>query len=127
MKVYRAIRDIDGRPKVIVEEEGALVGPLPHRERHSPGGFEWGYGGSGPADLARSLLWDVLGCEPDPEEYQAFKWDVVAKLPHEGWILTERYIRAWHEFRALKEQERYIRAWYTLHARKEQEVPDEAG
>jgi hypothetical protein len=35
--------------------------PLRHVVRHSPTGFEWGYGGSGPADLARCLLLDVLG------------------------------------------------------------------
>ena len=35
--------------------------PLPHFVKHSPAGFEWGYTGSGPADLARSLLIDALG------------------------------------------------------------------
>lgn len=35
--------------------------PLPHVKRHSPTGMSWGYAGSGPADLARSLLIDVLG------------------------------------------------------------------
>lgn len=35
--------------------------PLRHVVKHSPAGFEWGYEGSGPADLARSLLIDVLG------------------------------------------------------------------
>jgi hypothetical protein len=35
--------------------------PLPHIVRHSPRGFAWGYVGSAPADLARSLLIDVLG------------------------------------------------------------------
>lgn len=29
---------------------------LPHIERHSPDGFQWGYDGSGPADLALSIL-----------------------------------------------------------------------
>lgn len=35
--------------------------PLPHIRRHSPAGFEWGYHGSGPAELARCLLIDALG------------------------------------------------------------------
>jgi hypothetical protein len=35
--------------------------PLPHYKRHSPAGFEWGYSGSGPADLARCLIIDALG------------------------------------------------------------------
>jgi hypothetical protein len=35
--------------------------PLRHVVKHSPAGFEWGYEGSGCADLARCLLIDVLG------------------------------------------------------------------
>lgn len=37
------------------------VDRLRHHVRHSPTGFEWGYGGSGPAELARCILIDVLG------------------------------------------------------------------
>lgn len=35
--------------------------PLEHHKKHSPTGFGWGYGGSGPSDLARCLLIDALG------------------------------------------------------------------
>ena len=34
---------------------------LLHIERHSPDGFNWGYGGSGPADTALSILTDCVG------------------------------------------------------------------
>ena len=34
-----------------------------HHVRHSPDGFETGYGGSGPADLARSILIDFFGSD----------------------------------------------------------------
>lgn len=34
--------------------------PLKHYMRHSPDGFEWGYAGSGPAELARCILIDCL-------------------------------------------------------------------
>ena len=34
---------------------------LEHVECHSPTGYEWGYGGSGPADLALSILCDRIG------------------------------------------------------------------
>jgi len=37
--------------------------PLPHVIHDSPTGFEWGYGGSGPADLALSILSFVIGDE----------------------------------------------------------------
>ena len=40
---------------------GRELGPLPHHFKHSHTGFSWGYGGSGPADLARSVLIAVLG------------------------------------------------------------------
>jgi len=35
--------------------------PLPHHVKHSPTGYGWGYGGSGPAELARCLLMHALG------------------------------------------------------------------
>ena len=42
--------------------------PLLHVVLHSPTGFGWGYGGSGPADLALSLLCDVLGERPSEKQ-----------------------------------------------------------
>ena len=54
--------------------------PLKHQVKHSPTGMEWGYGGSGPADTARSILMAVVvGKEIDEWMYQTFKWDFVAK------------------------------------------------
>jgi hypothetical protein len=41
----------------VIEPNGAER-PLVHVMRHSPDGFEYGYGGSGPADLALSILVD---------------------------------------------------------------------
>lgn len=62
---------------------------------HSPTGFEWGYGGSGPAQLALALLADATG-QPEwaLEHYQAFKWDVVAKLQGD-WELSQEEILEW--------------------------------
>jgi hypothetical protein len=60
---------------------------------HSPTGVEWGYGGSGPAQLALALVADHLG---DTEQalniYQRFKWAIVAELPHKYWTLSSREI-----------------------------------
>ena len=56
---------------------------------HSPDGFNWGFGGSGPAQLALALLADHL--EDDDEAlkyYQQFKLLIVAQLPERGWKLT---------------------------------------
>ena len=64
--------------------------PLRHLLRHSPGGFEWGYGGSGPADLARSIVGDLLEqADPSPADYQRVKEKLVATLPERGGELTE--------------------------------------
>lgn len=70
--------------------------PLRHYVRHSPTGFSWGYYGSGPADLARSLLWDALGAEPHPALYQRYKADVVAHWEaDQPWTTTRDDIRGW--------------------------------
>ena len=60
---------------------------------HSPTGYEWGYGGSGPAQLALAILADHLG---DGRQalaiYQQFKFSVVTGLPKCRWKLTSRDI-----------------------------------
>jgi hypothetical protein len=62
--------------------------PVVHVARHSPDGFEFGYGGSGPADLARSILVDYFGLHgaPDalPVPYQEFKWRFVANADRDA-------------------------------------------
>lgn len=45
---------------MVLEDDGTMAGILVHVVRHSPSGLAWGYSGSGPADLARSLLIDAL-------------------------------------------------------------------
>lgn len=44
---------------------------------HSPDGFNWSYGGSGPAQLAATIMLELTG---KIDNYQEFKWDVIAKL-----------------------------------------------
>ena len=69
---------------------------LPHLLRHSPDGFNWGYLGSGPADLARSLLADCLGTDPAPSLYQAFKERFIAPLRQDAaWQIDAAAIRLW--------------------------------
>jgi hypothetical protein len=63
MKNYEVIRQPGGVVCRVYEgDRGA--GMLPHCVYHSPTGFETGYGGSGPADLALSILADFLGVTP---------------------------------------------------------------
>lgn len=54
---------------------------------HSPDGFAWGYGGSGPAQLALALCLRIFNhrrapdaWEPLPFDYQAFKWNCISTL-----------------------------------------------
>jgi hypothetical protein len=50
---------------------------------HSPDGFNWGYGGSGAAQLALGILNYLYGEERAAKAYQAFKWDIIAGLEQE--------------------------------------------
>lgn len=142
---YHAARYASGRVRIIAhDKESGDRYELPHIKRHSPTGMEWGYAGSGPADLARSLLIDALGpfaacplcngtvyvawtadwddaaADPvpyDPSEhrdlapelitdcycddgyrvlpYQAFKFEHVAKWPHDHWSMTRADVLRW--------------------------------
>lgn len=57
---------------------------------HSPTGFEWGYGGSGPAQLALSILADALHDDDLAVRlHHKFKFEVIAKLPHDSWQMTK--------------------------------------
>jgi hypothetical protein len=62
---------------------------------HSPTGFEWGYGGSGPADLAFNILAMFVDKEYAFKYHQQFKWDFVAKIPREGGTISGLDIICW--------------------------------
>ena len=47
---------------------------------HSPTGFNWGYGGSGPAQLAPAILMEFLPVKKAQEYKQAFKWRVISVI-----------------------------------------------
>ena len=72
----------------------------PHVVRHSPSGPEWGYGGSGPADCARSVLLALTDPATAEAHYQDFKREVIAALPKHGAILQRTAVLAWLAGRA---------------------------
>ena len=98
-KVYRIGRTPNGVTcDVEIDQDDGSVGvhKLRHVDVHSPTGFEYGYAGSGPADLALSILADYfsedatgkeirevpIGAEP-PEcwkHHQGFKSAMIATL-----------------------------------------------
>ena len=96
MKVYKGARDTS----VTVCPETGDSYSLPYRLdlwNHSPTGFNWGYGGSGPSQLALALLADHLGNDQVAVKlHQQFKWQVIARLPiDEPWEISSQEIDAW--------------------------------
>lgn len=88
-KVYwQNIGEKHVRPLEIHTEAGAAY-------PKSPDGHGWGYSGSGPAQLALDLLWEVYGAQPSAALYQRFKETFVAKIDQNaGWTVDEDQIRA---------------------------------
>lgn len=122
MKTYIGKRDGETTvdPTLVMvrdEDENGIrhYGALPHHVRHSPGctrsqdelayrkasvhhlcsgAFNWGYSGSGPAELARCILIDYLGTtRVSGGLYQEFKARMIASLAQgQGWEITEAQI-----------------------------------
>jgi len=90
MKRYQGKRTC-GQAVVTVNDRA--LNPRFDLRMHSPSGFEWGYGGSGPAQLALALLADHLGNAAKALDlYQDFKFAVVVGLPRDGWVLSTEQI-----------------------------------
>lgn len=85
--------------------------PGPRVVHHSPDGYEWGYGGSGPADLALNILAHCLpvGCDRQPALrlfegdcsqiawllHQEFKRHFLAGMAFEGDTIPGRAVDSW--------------------------------
>jgi hypothetical protein len=94
MKIYVGSRQEDGREVVTVD--GQPLDPRFDLVMCSPSGFAWGYGGSGPAQLAIAILADCVGPAEAQRFYHEFKWQVIAVLEIDRpWSLTEDEVRAW--------------------------------
>jgi hypothetical protein len=86
-----------------VAVNGQRLSPRPSQQvvNHSPDGFDWGYGGSGPAQLALAIA--LRFCRPSTAVrlYQEFKWQFIATFPPEGFELDTAVAQAWFLRRAL--------------------------
>lgn len=90
------------RDVVIVEADGSTTQLKPDRSKavknHSPDGFNWGYSGSGPGQLALALLLEVTDNEAvAPRYYQDFKTHFIATInsQHTDWEIPETEIIGW--------------------------------
>lgn len=71
---------------------------------HSPTGFEWGYGGSGPADLALNILAIFVPPYWAWKYHQRFKERYIASMPKGGGTIKAAEIKRWLEFVHEEEQ-----------------------
>jgi len=97
MKVYKGRREMPGA-EVYVNTGKGPDRQLPLRlelGNHSPTGFEWGYVGSGPHQLALALLGDVFDRWTAQALGVDFLHGVTSRLPQGNWKLTEEEIFAW--------------------------------
>jgi Family of unknown function (DUF6166) len=86
------IKDVDRIVTRAGEKEP--INPRYDLVNHSPTGFCWGYGGSGPAQLALAILADYLKDDQRALSlYMEFKFMVITRLPmDEDFTLTDREI-----------------------------------
>jgi hypothetical protein len=119
-ELYLGIR-VDGTCVVVVVEACGNVREL-GESRRSPRfpsrQWEWGYGGTGPAELAWALVYDATGDEALTRlVYQGVKWGLISSLNRAGWVLTKRAVleAAAHEGRrklASEQEEGEDEAYY---------------
>ena len=92
MTVYCGARG-PGGTQVLVD--GVALEPRLDLVNHSPSGLEWGYGGSGPGQLALAILAHHAGDDYAVRHHQQFKWDMITPLQEASWQLTGAAVKAW--------------------------------
>lgn len=89
-------RRIGTNTEIVRHADDGGTSPLPMRldlRNHSPTGLEWGYGGSGPAQLALAIFADAIDDREAQRHYQDFKWAVIAKLDQgKPWEITRQQV-----------------------------------
>jgi hypothetical protein len=113
-KVYEGMRnpnEPNSAGECIVTVNGQILPLRPSLKvrSHSPSGFSWGYGGSGPAQLALAILLDYFegDAERAQRHYQTFKFAFVGGWPQgESWKLTSAQIEAYIQRKEKEEDTR---------------------
>lgn len=78
------------------------LAPLDQRRevRHSPSGFQWGYSGSGPTELARAILVHFYPKDDrvrHPRCYRSFRDTFLSGIKADCFTLEEGVVRGWYE------------------------------
>lgn len=96
MKLFIGKRPLAHPVDVIVVEDRKFITLNPRHDliNHSPDGFEWGYAGSGPSQLALAILALITSDEIALRHYQAFKVAFVQNFGDE-WEMSEEQILKW--------------------------------
>lgn len=96
-------RGVNGTIYIYSNVSSAPIGVVQHVIKHSPTGMSWGYGGSGPADCALSILTDfyrrtnrfcVAGRIRVINLYQKFKWEKIS-CQEEVLLISSTEIEEW--------------------------------
>ncbi|MEX0695400.1 MAG: DUF6166 domain-containing protein [Rhodospirillales bacterium] len=91
MKTYTGSRTIDG---LVVTVDGVPLSDHRTVKTYTDTGFEWGYPGDSPRQLALAILFDHLGVASDAiAAADAFMKKVVAVLDND-WVLTSEQVDA---------------------------------
>ncbi len=78
----------------IHDQDAIDLDPCFDLRKHSPTGFEWGYAGSGPGQLALAILVDYLGNDSAALAlYQRFKRETIAKIESDSWVITSSQLK----------------------------------
>lgn len=101
---FKGVRKADDCVVYVTDMKGRILGELDPRfdiANKSPTGFEWGYLGSGPTQLAIAMCCAVLGDEKesDPNVYLEFRNHVIARIKSDTWSLLGEDVRQTHLFK----------------------------
>jgi len=79
-------------PTVVVD--GELLSLRLDLSNHSPSGFDWGYRGSGPAQLALAILSHHCGSDEQRaiDHYQEFKRLIIALIDADSWVMSSQFV-----------------------------------
>lgn len=99
-RVFAGQRDQDGSSRVLLDGELLAPGSPTWATslclwNHSPSGPEWGYHGSGPSQLAITMLMAVTDTDEAERYYPLFRSGVLALIRADRWILPVDQVETW--------------------------------